>query len=226
MADVLVRAMDLCRSFGKGEAVVAALADASFEIAPGDRVALVGSSGSGKSTLLHLVAAIDRPTSGVITWPALGEPETLRPGPVSIAFQGPSLLPPLTVLENVELPLLLLNWPQDRANGAASVLIDRLRLTEVADKLPEELSGGQLQRAGLARALVGDPKLVLADEPTGQQDRETAGVVVETLFEETERTGAALLVATHDRAVAERFAIRWAMRDGVLSTEGVVASSS
>src|SRR5260370_41964944 len=96
MPDVLGRARDLCRSFGKGEAVVTAVSDASFQIALGDRIALVGPSGSGKSTLLHLVAALDRPTSGVITWPALGEPETLRPGPVSLAFQWPSLLPPLT----------------------------------------------------------------------------------------------------------------------------------
>jgi putative ABC transport system ATP-binding protein/lipoprotein-releasing system ATP-binding protein len=227
MSDPLVRAEDLRRSFGAGEAAVMALSDATFQIAPGDHIALIGPSGSGKSTLLHLVAAIDRPTSGVITWPALGQPETLRPGPVSIAFQGPSLLPPLTVLENVELPLLLLNWPQERASAAATALIERLRIADVAEKLPEELSGGQLQRAGLARALVGEPRLVLADEPTGQQDRETARLVVDALFEETGRTGTALLVATHDRAVAERFPIRWTMRDGVLSTEtGVVASSS
>jgi ABC-type lipoprotein export system ATPase subunit len=151
-ATPLVRASSLSKTYGRGDASVRALEDASFEIRGGDRVAIMGPSGSGKSTLIHLMAALDRPTSGTIEWPALGRPERLRPGPVSLSFQGPSLLPPLTVLENVELPMLLAGSREDQSRIEALGLIERLDLAAVADKLPEELSGGQSQRAGVARA--------------------------------------------------------------------------
>ena len=107
MSDLLVRASGLSRVFGNGHGAVVAIAEATFEVGPGDNIALVGPSGSGKTSLLHLIAGIDQPSAGVIEWPALGGPEDLRPGPVAFAFQGPSLLPPLTVEENVALPLLL-----------------------------------------------------------------------------------------------------------------------
>src|SRR5581483_6739888 len=139
---------------------------------------------------------------------------SLRPGAVAIAFQGPSLLPPLTVLENVALPLLLAGCPEPQARRAAAAAMERLDMSELAEKLPEELSGGQLQRAGLARALVDDPRLVLADEPTGQQDRASA----ERVLEVTEASGAALVVATHDLLVAERLSERWEMESGRLDT--------
>src|SRR5258708_35127479 len=159
MTDILIRARGLTKSFG----AVTAIAEATFEITAGDQIALVGPSGSGKSTLLHLIAAIDQPTGGDIDWPALGGPETLRPSQVAVAFQGPSLLPPLTVAENIALPILLAGGKEDVAAVAAEGLIERLGLTDVAAKLPEEISGGQAQRAGLARALVGTPRLILAD---------------------------------------------------------------
>ena len=177
-------------------------------------------------TLLHLLAGLDAPTSGRIEWPALGPPDRLRPGPIGFAFQGPSLLSPLTVLENVALPLLLLDREEREANEASAGLLERLRLTDVADKLPEELSGGQLQRAGLARALVGGPALVLADEPTGQQDRETGRLVVDVLLDEAGRSGAAIVVATHDRTVAERLSKRWELVNGRLLNQEVAPSSS
>ena len=107
MTDPLVRAAGLCRKYGRGPRAVIAVADASFEIYPGDRIALTGPSGSGKTSLLNLIAGLDQPSGGVIEWPALGTPEQLRPGPVAVAFQGLSLLPPLTVAENVALPALL-----------------------------------------------------------------------------------------------------------------------
>jgi ABC-type lipoprotein export system ATPase subunit len=128
------------------------------------------------------------------------------------------LLPPLTVLENVELPLLLAGTSDEDARAEARDLIGLLDLAAVADKLPEELSGGQAQRAGVARALVGRPRLVLADEPTGQQDRVSAHRVVDIVLERTEATGAALVVATHDVAMAERFPIRWVLEDRRLRT--------
>jgi ABC-type lipoprotein export system ATPase subunit len=218
MTDVLVRAKGLTRQFGNGEVPVVAVAEASFEIRAGDRIALAGPSGSGKTSLLHLIAALDRPSAGTIEWPGLGRAEDLRPGLVSIAFQGPSLLPPLTVAENVALPALLAGTDAAAAAAAADVLIGRLGLADVAAKLPEELSGGQAQRAGVARALMGEPRLILADEPTGQLDRASAAQLVDELIGHADASGAALVVATHDAAVAERLALRWTITGRVLET--------
>jgi ABC-type lipoprotein export system ATPase subunit len=216
MSEVLVRATGLCRQFGNGPGAVVAVADASFEIRQGDRIVLVGPSGSGKTSLLHLIAALDQPSGGSIEWPALGRAEDLRPGPVSVAFQGPSLLPPLTVAENVALPALLAG--RTPAADAAAAMIERLGLSEVASKLPEEISGGQAQRAGVARALMGAPRLILADEPTGQLDHSTALVLVDVLLQHADATGAALVVATHDAAVAGRLPLRWTMTERILQT--------
>src|SRR5215469_542199 len=214
MTDILVRAEGLTKCFG----LVTAIAEASFEVAEADQIALVGPSGSGKSSLLHLIAAIDQPTEGTISWPALGEPETLRPGIVSITFQGPSLLPPLTVAENIALPVLLAGGGQETARKTAATLIGRLGLADVAEKLPEEISGGQSQRAGLARALAGRPRLILADEPTGQLDQATAADVMASLIEHVAFSKAALVVATHDLSVADRLPLRWQMADRRLVT--------
>jgi ABC-type lipoprotein export system ATPase subunit len=218
VSDILVRAAGLNRQFGNGHGTVVAVADATFEIREGDRIALTGPSGSGKTSLLHLIAALDQPSGGVIEWPALGQPRDLRPGPVGIAFQGPSLLPPLTVAENVALPALLAGTAAGEAAAAAGTLIDRLGLSEVASKLPEEISGGQAQRAGLARALMGKPRLILADEPTGQLDRTTAAALIDVLLEHVTATHAALVVATHDAAVAGRLPLRWSMTERTLQT--------
>jgi len=214
MNDILVRGKALTKVFG----AVTALAEATFEIVAGDMIALIGPSGSGKSTLLHLIAAIETPTEGQIEWPALGGPGDLRPGPVSIAFQGPSLLPPLTVAENVELPILLAGGTQPQATAAAEPLIERLGLADIAGKLPEEISGGQAQRAGLARALVGQPRLILADEPTGQLDSSTAAGLMAVVLDQVRASGAALIVATHDTAVACRLPLRWQLNDRRIQT--------
>jgi len=216
MNDVLVRAVGLSRVYGV-DAKVRALHDADFEVRKGDRIALVGPSGSGKSTVLHLIAGIDAPTAGVIEWPGIGSVEALRPGPVALSFQGPSLLPPLDVIENVALPILLDGGTEVDARARAQDLIDRFGLSDVALRLPEELSGGQLQRAGLARALAGRPTLLLADEPTGQQDREGGMRLMDVVLRcMDEVDGGALLVATHDRAVADRLGTSWRIEGGTL----------
>ena len=126
--------------------------------------------------------------------------------------------------ENVELPLLLLDVPQREARDRATDLVARFGLSAEAGKLPEELSGGQAQRAGLARALAGHPRLLLADEPTGQQDGETGRAVITTLLDAADAESIALVVATHDARVAERLGTRWSIRDGRLDT-GVASSS-
>ena len=219
MDDPLVRAQDVRRVYGDGNRAVVAVAGATFAVPAGRRIAVVGPSGSGKSTLLHLMAGIDRPTSGVVSWPAIGGSDVLRPGPIAVAFQGPSLLPPLTVMENVALPLLLEGRNEPSALAAAAMCLELFDLGEVADMLPEEISGGQSQRAGLARALVNEPRLVLVDEPTGQLDRETAARTMLALLDAIDASGAALVVATHDLEAAGRMDARWRMDSGGLRTE-------
>src|SRR6185369_9597747 len=148
MREVLVRAERVNRRYpGTGEVLL----DVSFEIGPRETIALSGPSGSGKSTLLHLVGGIDDPSSGTIDWPALAHP--IRPGPVALAFQGPSLLAPLSVRENVALATLLAGFSDADATRDADEWLARFGVDDVADRLPEEISGGQSQRAGLARAL-------------------------------------------------------------------------
>jgi ABC-type lipoprotein export system ATPase subunit len=218
-ADALVHAASLRKVYDAGDSAVTALADATFTVSPGARIALVGPSGSGKSTLLHLIAGLDVPSGGTIEWPAIGPITALRPGPVSLAFQGPSLLPPLTVVENVALPLLLAGEGEATAATAAREMLMRFDIEDIADKLPEEISGGQAQRASLARAVVGRPRLVLADEPTGQLDHETAALVMAGLLTTLDEAGAATVVATHDPSVARMFPVRWAISAGTLTTE-------
>jgi ABC-type lipoprotein export system ATPase subunit len=223
--EVLVRAESLGRAYGSGTARVIAVHEATFTLTAGDTVALAGPSGSGKTTLLHLIAGLDAPTSGSIAWPALGDRRSLRPGPVAMAFQGPSLLLPLTVMENVALPMILAGHDQLEATAEALELLRMLEVDALADKLPEELSGGQSQRVAVARAFSGSPRLVLADEPTGQQDSATGGRLLEAILTVAVRHGIALVVATHDAAVAERLAAHWTMRDGTLGTEELTCSA-
>jgi putative ABC transport system ATP-binding protein/lipoprotein-releasing system ATP-binding protein len=205
------------RTYGRGGAATVALAPTDCEIHRGDHIALVGPSGSGKSTLLHLMAGLDTPTHGAIAWPAIGRREDLRPGRVAVIFQGPSLLAALTTRENVALALVLDGVPDAEAQRRATDALERLGLVDLADKLPEEISGGQAQRVAVARALAGDPLLILADEPTGQLDRANATVVVDVLLAAADHAGAALVVATHDPVVADRLQTRWEMHSGQLA---------
>jgi ABC-type lipoprotein export system ATPase subunit len=216
-ASVLVHCDGISRTYGSGPNAVVALHDATCEIWPRERIAIMGPSGSGKSTLLHLIAGLETPTAGTIAWPALGDRASLRPGPVAIVFQGPSLLPPLDVVENVALPLVLAGVGQAEARERASAALARLDLTDLHAKLPEELSGGQMQRVAIARALAQRPRLLLADEPTGQLDQHTAAHVVEVLMDVASEMEAALVVSTHDPAVADRLDQHWPVADGRLT---------
>src|SRR5665648_86865 len=131
------------RTYGAGASATVALQPTDCAVWPDARIALVGPSGSGKSTLLHLLAGLDPPTVGEVTWPAIGGPEDLRPGPVAVVFQGPSLLPPLTVAENVALPLVLDGARDAAAHERARQALEVIDLLALADKLPEEISAGQ-----------------------------------------------------------------------------------
>jgi ABC-type lipoprotein export system ATPase subunit len=214
MDEILVSLTNVSRHYDRSRNETAALTNVSCQIAANDRVAVVGPSGSGKSTLLHLIAGLDKPTDGVISWPALGPVAELRPDQICLVLQTPSLLPTLSVLENVELCWLLSKRDEVDAGAAALRILEKLDLSTVVDKLPAELSGGQMQRVAAARALVCQPRLILADEPTGQLDSITASKLIEVLLDSATRSGAALIVATHDRAVANRMQTQWRMAHG------------
>jgi ABC-type lipoprotein export system ATPase subunit len=216
-ATELIRCSGLTRVHGRGPAKVTALRDVSCVLRAGTRVALTGPSGSGKSTLLHLLAGLDTPTSGTIEWPGLGGNPFGRPGVVGMVFQGPSLLPPLDVTENVALPMLLAHVAPSEARERALVALREVGLDGLGSRLPEELSGGQAQRVAVARALAIEPKLILADEPTGQLDSAHAQEVADLLLGAATRLGAALVLATHDQALAGRLPVRWRVADGRLA---------
>src|SRR2546429_4911655 len=216
----LARCTDLTRTYGSGTGEMRALRGVSCTLRPGAQVALPGPSGSGKSTLLHLLAGLDTPTSGTIAWPGLdGSPEG-RPGLIGMVFQGPSLLPPLDVTENIALPLLLAGGQETQSRERAAAALHDVGLDELAARLPEELSGGQAQRVAVARALAARPRLILADEPTGQLDSAHAAQVVGLLLDAATLLGAALVLSTHDLAIADRFPVRWRMADGLMVADG------
>ena len=216
----LARCTDVTRTYESGAGEVRALRGVSCTLRPGMQVALTGPSGSGKSTLLHLLAGLDTPTSGTIAWPGLDGSPAGRPGVVGMVFQGPSLLPPLDVTENVALPLLLAGSTETDARGRALAALHDVGLDELAARLPEELSGGQAQRVAVARALAVRPRVILADEPTGQLDSAHGAQVVGLLLDAATMLGAALVLSTHDLTIAERLPDRWQMTDGLMVAEG------
>jgi ABC-type lipoprotein export system ATPase subunit len=215
----VVVAEGIARTFGRGRGAVVAVHGVTCRIAAADHIALQGPSGSGKTTLLHLIAGLDTPTAGRISWPAIGPASQLRPGPIAVVFQAPSLIASLDVAENVALPLLLQRTDATTAAARARDALARLGLEGLSGKLPDEISGGQAQRVAVARVLAGQPQLILADEPTGQLDHDSGGEVVDALLDAARHLDAALVMNTHDPTIAERFPRRWTMDDGRLTVE-------
>ena len=216
----LVRCEQVSRVFGRGPGAVVAVHGSSCEVAEGARVALIGPSGSGKSTLLHLLAGLERPTVGSISWPALTAGHR-RAFEIGVVFQGPSLVPALDVAENVALPVEL--GGGDEPDRRALAALEAVGIADLAHQLPEALSGGQAQRVAVARVLAQRPRLILADEPTGQLDRATGQHLVDVLLASADRLGAALVVSTHDQAVSNRLATHWYMHQGRLATANTEA---
>ncbi len=216
MTEILARAEGIgMRYSASGTTPIDVLDNIDCEIAARDRIALIGPSGSGKSTLMHILGGLIAPTSGHIEWPALGPRETLMPAQVQFVFQSPSLFPALDVLGNITLPLFLAGvttCAQDRARE----LLARFALEELTHKLPEELSGGQAQRIAMLRALTTSPRLILADEPTGQLDSRTAEHFLDCVLELARESRVALVIATHDAEVAARMPLVWTMDHGRL----------
>ena len=222
MPRIFVSMNNAGRTYIRGKIPVEALTSVTCAVCPGERIAVVGPSGSGKSTLLHLMGGLDAPTSGSISWPGLGPKEELRPKKIGVIFQTESLLAPLTVVENVELPLLLEGVDPLKARISALEALRDIALESIADKLPEELSGGQAQRVAVARTLASRPKLILADEPTGQLDHPTAQRLFDVFLASLEDSDAALVVATHDPAIARRMNTVWQIRYGKLEVDDAV----
>lgn len=212
----VVRADRVTRCFGVGATTVVAVRGVTAAVSPDARIALTGPSASGKSTLLYLVAGLDRPTSGTVSWPAADLRATGTPDHVGLVFQGRSLLPSLDVIENVRLPLLFAGCAEAEATARAGAALDRLGIAVLSDTLPDALSGGQAQRVAIARVLATGPRLIMADEPTGQLDHAAAAAVIDVLIAAADDLGAALIVSTHDRLIARRLPTEWAMRDGRL----------
>ena len=214
------------RSYTVGGARVQAVVGVNLTLQPGDFVALVGPSGCGKSTLLHLCGAMDRPTSGAVrlegvaldslTDDALTEVRRTR---VGFVFQFFNLLPTLTLLENVSLPVLLAGQRPALAEQSARALLERVGLGARLRHYPRQLSGGEMQRGAVARALIHRPALLVADEPTGNLDSENGQLVLDLLVELNRETGIAMLLATHapEIAAAAHRVIR--MRDGRIESE-------
>lgn len=212
----LVEAVGISSNYRIGNKLVAAVAEVSCTVTAGQIIALTGASGSGKTTLLHLLGGLTLPTTGEVRWPALEEGRINRNRYISFIFQNASLLAPLTVLENTELPMLLAGEEKVAARARAQVELERLGVAALADKLPEELSGGQAQRVAAARALTIRPALLLADEPTGQLDRQTGKELIDHILQAAEYTETAVIIATHDGDVANRMQHVWQMRKGKL----------
>jgi putative ABC transport system ATP-binding protein len=222
------------RHYNMGESSVRAVDDVSLSIAAGEFLVLLGSSGSGKSTLLNLIAGLDRPTSGTIQ--AYGQNlaslssldlARYRRNTVGMIFQSFNLLPRMTLEENVELPLRLAEVEHSERAGRVHEALERVRLTHRVGHRPTELSGGEQQRVAIARALVNRPKILLADEPTGNLDSATGEAILSLLRELQSHLGMTIVMVTHERPLAERFADRLAiMGDGKLLSSSLIAKGA
>ncbi|MDT5070404.1 MAG: lipoprotein-releasing system ATP-binding protein [Mycobacterium sp.] len=218
-ASTVVECIDVARSFGSGATAVHALRLVNCRIPASARIALTGPSGSGKSTLIHVIGGIDAPTTGTVRWPGLHADRRGRPDGVGVVFQGPSLLASFDVVQNVALPMLFAGGDELSAYERALAALELVGMGDSADRLPDELSGGQSQRVAVARVVAARPALILADEPTGQLDKHNADRVITALLDTATTIGAALMIATHDPAVAARLTEHWTMRDGYLHVD-------
>ena len=226
MSNTLVKLRNVEKLFRRGSEDIRVLSNLDLEINEGEFLALMGPSGSGKSTLLNLLAGLDRPTSGTIEVAGervdnLGRAQLAhwRARHVGFVFQFYNLLPVLSAERNVELPLLLTNLSKSERRRHVATALEIVGLTHRAKHTPRTLSGGEQQRVGIARAIVTDPTLILADEPTGDLDRKTGDGILDLLQSLNRQHGKTIIMVTHDPHAAQRASRRLYMVDGQLSNE-------
>lgn len=223
MSDFLLQASRLDKRYGEGEHAVRVLEGLDLDVRPTERVAVIGESGVGKSTLLHVLGTLDRPNAGrvelagrdLFSLPAK-ELAAVRNREIGFVFQLHHLLPDFSALENVMLPGLIARYRTERARAVAADMLERVGLSERLRHRPGELSGGEQQRVAVARALVLGPRLVLADEPTGNLDPQTGDSVLRLLLNLNHDLGVAMIVATHSEKLAAAMDRTLRLKDGVL----------
>ena len=233
LGTVAIRSENLCRHYRMGESVIRAVDGVSLEIRSGEFVALLGSSGSGKSSILNLIAGLDRPTSGSVVVQERDLAKLTREElakhrlhVVGMVFQSFNLIPSMTVTENVELPLRFAEIDRGRRDSLARESLERVGLKARMGHRPSELSGGEQQRAALARALINRPQLLLADEPTGNLDSRTGTEIMDMVRDFNRELGMTVVMVTHERALAERYAQRMVfLADGKLVDDRANAPS-
>ncbi|WP_158783044.1 lipoprotein-releasing ABC transporter ATP-binding protein LolD [Pantoea sp. BAV 3049] len=227
---ILLQCDNLCKRYQEGSVQTDVLRNVSFSVTPGEMMAIVGSSGSGKSTLMHLLGGLDTPTSGDVVFNgkslngmSSAAKAELRNRELGFIYQFHHLLPDFSALENVAMPLLIGKAAKGEAEAKAIEMLAAVGLEKRAAHRPSELSGGERQRVAIARALVNSPRLVLADEPTGNLDARNADAIFDLLGELNVRQGTAFLVVTHDLHLAKRLNRQMEMRDGQLSGDVTLA---
>ena len=221
---LLLHATQLSKSYGEGEHVVRVLDNLDLAIRPAERIAIIGESGVGKSTLLHILGTLDRPTSGQVQLNGqdlFGLPElelaALRNSQIGFVFQLHHLLPDFSALENVMMPGLIARLSLEESQARAAEMLDRVGMSARLSHRPGELSGGEQQRVAVARALVLGPRLVLADEPTGNLDPETGDSVLRVLLSLNQAMGVAMVVVTHSEKLAAAMDRTLRLRHGALA---------
>ncbi len=225
--DTIIEMEGIRKVYDTGKIQVEALRGIDLNISQGEFVAIVGPSGSGKSTLMNLIGCLDTPTAGVyrlsgqlVAGMKKDELATIRNRRVGFIFQNFNLLPQITAYENVEMPLLFGGVPRRERRNRIEELMERVGLKDRMEHKPTELSGGQMQRVAVARALAMDPDILLADEPTGNLDTSSGGDIME-LFHELWEQGGTMLVITHDAALARRAARQVEIQDGLITRNTV-----